>query len=230
MTHANAVSPRKVLSQEYLTVIYGLVTTDGLREFIVSFRRPDHLLFWTGLLLFGGTFLQALHFWMTSVTADKTAAKMYDQLAVRSPRQRILRLLADMLFATTIAGCILTMFLNLDASGRIFFRFFLILAVVSFGYDLFTLVMSSLTEALGDGATSGERSTQSDYRRLVTTWLLQDVYCVAGCSCTYYLVYPHFWSRNPLLVGCVYLFLVTAFFALDVLLFHWETYSEGLLR
>ena len=117
MTDVHTFAPRKVLSQEYLTVIYGLVTTEGLREFIISFQRPDHLSFSTSLLLFGATFLQALHFWMTSVTADKTAAKMYDQLAERKPRQRIARLLADMLFATTIAGCILTMFLNLDTSG-----------------------------------------------------------------------------------------------------------------
>jgi hypothetical protein len=224
------VGTTKKLSQEYLTVIYGLITTEGLREFILDARHSD-LRLSTSLILFGATFLQALHFWMTAVTAEKAASDAYGLINEQRPRHRILILLADMLFATAIAGCILTMFLNLNGDGRLFFHFFLILAMVSFCYDLFALVLSSLAELLRKKvATSGEKAIRSDYRKLAAVWLFQDTYCVAGCWFTYHLVFPRYWSSHPLLVACVYATLVVAFFAIDVLCLHWRTYHAGLLR
>jgi hypothetical protein len=224
-----ATSAPRRLSQEYLTVIYGLVTTEGLHEFVLSGHRTE-LAFSVRLVLFVGTFLQALHFWMTAVTADKSATDFYALLAEAMPRRRILLLLTDMLFATAIAGCILTMFLNLDRNGQTFFHFFLILAIVSLGYDSFALVVSSVAEiARRHVAAPDEKVKRSRYLRLVGTWLLQDSYCVVLSGFVYLRIYPHYWTSRPMIVACAYAVLTGAIFLLDVLVLHWRTYRDGLL-
>jgi hypothetical protein len=222
-------SSTRRLSQEYLTVIYGLVTTEGLREFVLSGHHAE-LAFSIRLLLFGGTFLQALHFWMSAVTADKSATDLYALLAQTMPRRRLMFLLTDMLFATAIAGCILTMFLNLDHNDRTFFHFFLILAIVSLGYDLFAFLVSAVTEIVRRHvAKPEEKEKRSKYLRLVAMWLLQDSYCVVGSGFVYLLLYQRFWTRFPVRVSGAYAALVALFFLLDVVALHWRTYRDGLL-
>ncbi len=223
-----ASGPSRRLSQEYLTVIYGLVTTEGLREFVSAHRVE--LAFPVRLLLFGGTFLQALHFWMSAVTADKSASDLYVLLAEKMPRRRLFLLLMDMLFATSIAGCILTMFLHLDHSDQIFFRFFLILALVSFGYDLFGMVVSTVTELVRrHTAKPDEKEKRSKYLRLLGMWLFQDSYCVAGSALVYYLLNPRYFTAYPIIVASAYALLTGIFFFLDVIVLHWRTYRDGLL-
>jgi len=171
----------------YLTVIYGLLVTDGL-QYVVAFRRTDlnnHE--WTPLnaFLFLGTFLTSLHFWFSCATIDDLSQDFYRILAGKENPYFDLVLLFDALVATAFAGFVLAMFHAIPPEQTRFFLWFFWAAGLSLFYDFYSCILVSYARRVHE-EKHGQGTIQR-YGEKVTNWIKADFVFVIGSSAIYFL-------------------------------------------
>jgi len=166
------------LYHDYLTVIYGLLATEGLIQF--SRLLLAHGLSLSSFLLFLGTFLTSLHFWFACVTVDGVSQPFYTVLTSRNERLRSAFLLIDAVFAAAFAACLLIMFASLSPeSGQplLVFSGFLWLGVISLVYDLYSWGLVATVRKFD--LNSNDREAVAYYGTVVRRWVIQDLtFCI----------------------------------------------------
>jgi|SRR5690348_3022335 len=170
------------LYHDYLTVIYGLLATEGLVVF--SGLALGHALTVSGFLLFLGTFLTSLHFWFVCVTVDQISQPCYSALAGSNARLRTAFLLVDALFAAAFAGSVLIMFHSLSADTpqhQVVFLSMVWLAGLSLLYDLYSFVVVAGSQFFDFPADSKQSIVA--YGKVVRRWMVQDAaYCILAVT------------------------------------------------
>jgi len=121
----------------YLTVIYGLLVTDGLHYVVTFASDPNNCQQWNFLnaFLFLRTFLTSLHFWFVCATVDDLSQDFYRILSGENNPCFDLLLLFDAFVATAVAGFVLAMFHAIALGQTRFFLWFLCAAGLSLLYD-----------------------------------------------------------------------------------------------
>lgn len=152
----------------YLSVVYGLVATDGLEQLgeIAGwrFRAPP------SLLLFLGVFVIGFHFWFVCSTVDESSHRFYRAFA--GDKWAYLFFFVDAIIATSFAWLVLAMFYGISSGRTVLFEWFLVAAAVSLAYDLYSWALVSAARA----RTSSEdlRAFTPSYGTTVKCWLIQD--------------------------------------------------------
>ena len=154
----------------YLSVVYGLVATEGLGQLGTikkmhewEFGIPPYL------LLFLGVFVIGLHFWFICSTIDESTHKFYRVLA--GDRWAYAFFFVDAIVATSFAWLVLAMFHGIS-TGHALFRWFFAAAVGSLAYDVYSRMLVS---AAGKRARrQGAASLVTSYKMSVKRWLIQD--------------------------------------------------------
>ncbi|HTW24057.1 MAG TPA: hypothetical protein VMD78_10685 [Candidatus Baltobacteraceae bacterium] len=157
----------------YLAVVYGVVATDGL-ELLgdkSTFGLPQFL------LLFFGVFAIGLHFWFVCSTVDESTHTFYRVLAGDS--RAYLFFFVDAMFATAFAWLVLAMFHGVPSRGKLLLRWFLVAAVLSLAYDVYSQILVSMGRR-SKSADDDSRKVISNYNDTVKAWLFQDSLFVAG--------------------------------------------------
>ncbi len=157
----------------YLTVIYGLLVTDGLQYVVAFSRDPNNK--WNPLnaFLFLGAFLTSIHYWFACATIDDLSQDFYRILAGKENPYFDLLLLFDALVATAFAGFVLAMFHAIPPERTRFFLWFFWAAGLSLFYDFYSCILVSYArrvheEKHGQGTIqrNGEKVTNLDQGRL----------------------------------------------------------------
>jgi hypothetical protein len=194
--------------QGYISVVYGLVATEGLGQLGErsgwQFRIPP------SLLLFLGVFVIGLHFWFICSTVDESSHKFYRALA--GDRRAYILFFVDAMVATSFAWLILAMFHGISSRPRLLFDWFLVAASSSLAYDLYSLIL------VGVGRSKTYRKEMqplaSSYSTTVKNWLIQDSSFFLGALLIFVLDYHQSWSGPGLDVCFVAVSIVVL--ALDV--------------
>src|SRR5579862_4233599 len=159
----------------YLAVVYGVVATDGL-ELLGGSDKANFALP-PSVLLFFGVFVIGLHFWFVCSTVDESTHIFYRALAGDS--RAYLFFFVDAMVATAFAWLVLAMFHGVAHRGTLLLRWFLVAAVVSLAYDVYSRVLVSAGRR-SERADDDRREVVSKYGETVKAWLLQDSLFVAG--------------------------------------------------
>jgi hypothetical protein len=155
----------------YLSVVYGLVATEGLIQ-LGSIKKLHEWEFGIPpfLLLFLGVFLIGLHFWFICSTVDESSHKFYRALA--GDRWAYALFFVDAIVATSFAWLVLAMFHGISSRRDALFPWFLLAAAGSLAYDIYSRILVSAT---------GKRARRQDAHSLITSygmtvkyWLIQD--------------------------------------------------------
>lgn len=160
----------------YVSVVYGFIAVKGLEEVL----KPDflHIIAWPHWVMFGGTLILGLHFWLICLSSDEVSDRVYDML-IEPNRSSIdtSTLVIDVLYATAFAAPILIMYRCVAVDTELFYKAFAALTVVSLLYDITALML---------GAVAGTKIQDSDQRkhfgvyiRLYGMWFIQDI-CYLG--------------------------------------------------
>jgi hypothetical protein len=181
--------------QGYISVVYGLVATDGLEQLGTidairewQFRVPP------SLFLFFGVFIIGLHFWFICSTVDESTHKFYRALA--GDRWAHIFFFADAIVATSFAWLVLAMFHGISSRRELLFPWFLVAASLSLAYDLYSRVLVSV----GRRRIGGEDplALVSSYGTTVKNWLIQDSGFFLGASLLLVLDKYKFWPGRGL--------------------------------
>lgn len=167
----------------YLTVVYGLLVTNGL-SYVVKFtnKNPSLSLESINGLLFLGTFLTSLHFWFACATVDDLADRFYRVLAGNIRPAFQFFVLIDIIVATIFAGLLLAMF-DAIPDDR-FFLWFLVAAGLSLLYDLYSRALVSVSGKWR--LEVYERSTTKEYGARINAWIRADSVFVFASGAIYY--------------------------------------------
>jgi hypothetical protein len=154
--------------QGYISVVYGLVATEGLGQ--LGQQSGWYLHIPSCALLFLGVFVIGLHFWFICSTVDESSHKFYRALA--GDRWAYIFFFVDAIVATSFAWLILAMFHGISSGRELLFDWFLVAASSSLAYDLYSLVLVGA----GRSRTYGKDMQQvvSSYGTTVKNWLIQD--------------------------------------------------------
>jgi len=139
----------------YLSVVYGLVATEGLVQ-LGTIEKPHEWEFGIPpfLLLFQGVFVIGLHFWFICSTVDESSHKFYRALA--GDRWAYAFFFVDAIVATSFAWLVLAMFHGISSRRDALFPWFLLAAAGSLAYDLYSRILVS---------AAGKESSQAGRRQ-----------------------------------------------------------------
>jgi hypothetical protein len=199
----------------YLTVIYGLLVTDGLQCVVNFTSDPNKPNRWNSLnaFLFLGTFLVSLHFWYVCATVDDLSQDFYRVVAGGKEPRFDLLLLLDALVATAFAGIVLAMFHAVPPKDSRFFLLFLCAAGLSLLYD--SVSRLSVLYARRVHHEERERNTIRRYGMKVTIWIDVDILFIIG-SAAIYFSYPALHVRYPFALGGVFAVFAVLLLLMDV--------------
>jgi hypothetical protein len=205
----------------YLSVIYGLVVTEGL-QCVVKFQSDGggHQWDWLSVFLFVGTFLVSLHFWYVCATVDDLSRNFYRTLAEQNNSLFDLLLLLDSLVATSFAGFVLAMFYAVPAKGSRFFRWFLCAAGLSLLYDLASGLLVLYSRRAPHREPNGK--TIEGYGKKVTQWISGDIVFVTVSGAAMYFSDHEFGVQHPFSFGCAFAAFNVFLLLIDVDLFALE--------
>jgi hypothetical protein len=165
----------------YLSVIYGLLATQGLTS-VVTFTSKGDEQAWDvlSILLFGGTFITTMRLWFGLANIDDLTRKSYG-IVVRLKHSNFnCLLLVDATFATTFAGLLLAMFSAIP-SQTLFFLLFLWLAGLSLLYDSVSgLLFYHFTKGIDD-----DHDVIPRYKAKVQEWVKQDLVFATAATALY---------------------------------------------
>lgn len=178
----------------YLSVIYGLLATQGLTS-VVNFTSKDDEQAWNTLsiLLFGGTFIAVMRLWFSLAKIDDLTRQAYravrqpvnpNERAVKHSRFNIL-LLVDVVFATTFAGLLLAMFSAIP-SETFFFLLFVWLAGLILLYDLVSGLLFHWFTREGN-RDADDQEIIARHKAKVSKWIKYDLLLVAAAIALYLL-------------------------------------------
>lgn len=209
----------------YLTVIYGLLVTNGL-QYVVTFTSAPNNHKWDPFdaFLFLGTFLTSLHFWFVCATVDDLSQDFYRILAGEENPCFDLLLLFDALVATVFAGFVLAMFLAIPPEQTRFFLWFLCAAGLSLLYDFCSRI--SVSYARRGHEEERERDTIQRYGKKVSNWIKEDVIFVIGAT-AFYFVQPWLTDRTSVAFGSVFAVCTLFLLLMDVELWTIRTRHHG---
>ena len=177
----------------YLSVVYGLIATDGLDLLVKvnerQFGVPPSVLLFLGVLVIG------LHFWFICSTVDESSHRFYRAFA--GDRWAYIFFFVDAIVATSFAWLVLAMFHGISSRRDLLFPWFLVAAAVSLAYDLYSRVLAS---AGHKRATTREDSPAiiSSYSTTVNCWLIQDSVFFLGALLLYVLDKYESWPGHGL--------------------------------
>lgn len=158
----------------YLSVIYGLLATQGLTS-VVNFTSKDDEQSWSvvSILLFAGTFITAMRLWLSLANIDDVTRRSYSVAGSLKHSWFNLLLLVDTVFATTFAGLLLAMFSAIPSVIPLF-HLFLWLSGLTLLYDLVSgLCFYGFTKRV-DGKTEDHEVIRS-YKAKIGKWIKQDL-------------------------------------------------------
>ena len=167
----------------FLTVVYGLLITNGL-GFVVPFTS-DPARHWesTDAFLFLGTFLASLHFWFVCATVDDLSTDFYQTFVGGWSSFFGLFVLIDVLVATALAGSLLGMFDSAPkAPASRFYLWFLITAVLSVAYDLYSRLLIVAARVI----LKRDPLKTDDYRKRINGWIQKDSIFLAVAALMYF--------------------------------------------
>jgi hypothetical protein len=188
----------------YLSVIYGLLATQGLTSVVTFTSKGDEHWDLVSILLFGGTFVTTMHFWFELANIDDSTRKSYGIVSrVKHSRLGFL-LMVDTIFATTFAGLLLAMFSAIPAQP-LFFLLFVWLSGVSV---LFNSVSGFLFYHFTKGIAEDDRhDVIRRYRAKVPKRVKQDIAVGIAATALYLLGLR---LRNSVTLSVTYLLLTIA--------------------
>jgi hypothetical protein len=139
----------------YLSVVYGLVATEGLGQLGKTIATADEWQFRVppSLLLFLGVFVIGLHFWFICSTVDESSHKFYRAFA--GEKWAYIFFFVDATVATSFAWLVLAMFHGISSRRNLVFSWFLVAAVASLAYDLYSRVLVSAGRRRAGGRIHG---------------------------------------------------------------------------
>lgn len=125
----------------YLSVIYGLLATQGLSS-VVNFTSNTDEEAWNvvSILLFAGTFITAMRLWLSLANIDNLSRRSYGVVAGLHHSWFNVLLLVDTAFGTTFAGLLLAMFAAIPSETSLF-HLLVWLAGLTLLYDLVLRVL-----------------------------------------------------------------------------------------
>lgn len=159
----------------YLSVIYGLLATQGLTS-VVNFTSKEDEQAWDvlSILLFAGTFIMVMRVWFSLANIDDVSRRAYGTVAraTHTHSRFNLLLLIDTAFATTFAGLLLAMFSAIPSESS-FFTMLVWLAGLTLLYDLASGVLFySFTR---ETHSADDQELISRYKGKVNKWIKHDV-------------------------------------------------------
>ena len=183
--------------QGYISVVYGLVATEGLGQ--LGQQSGWYLRIPSCTLLFLGVFVIGLHFWFICSTVDESSHKFYRALA--GDKWAYIFFFVDAIVATSFAWLILAMFHGISSGRELLFDWFLVAASLSLAYDLYSLILVGA----GRSSTYGKdiRPVVSGYGTTVKNWLIQDSGFFLGALLLFNLDCHTSWSARSLDISFV---------------------------
>ena len=179
MTHSTDKNSKGFEFYEaYISVVYGLVATDGLEQ-LGPVGTADPLRFGIppALLLFFGVFVIGLHFWFTCVSVDKTSGDLYCALA--GDRWKLIFFFVDAMVSTAFAWLVLAMFRGIATGRGLLFWWFLAAAGLSLVYDGYSSILLLICRRRREEHSSAART---HYGTIIKHWFLQDGLFLLGAG------------------------------------------------
>lgn len=163
----------------YLSVIYGLLATQGLSS-VVNFASNTDEEAWNvvNILLFAGTFITAMRLWLSLANIDNLSRRSYGVVAGLHHSWFSVLLLVDTAFGTTFAGLLLAMFAAIPSETSLF-RLFVWLAGLNFLYDL-------VLRVLFYGFTRGVGGEICRYKAKINKRIKQNLVFFAAVAALYF--------------------------------------------
>src|SRR6516164_4736060 len=152
----------------YLSVVYGLVATEGLIQLGTidklhewEFRAPPFL------VLFLGVFVIGLHFWFICSTVDESSHQFYR--ATRGDRWAYVFFFLDAIVATAFAWLVLAMFHAISSGRGALFSWYLVASIGSLSYDFYSwlLVITAPKRSRNENAATLTKR----YETIVNGWM-----------------------------------------------------------
>lgn len=168
----------------YLSVIYGLLATQGLTS-VVTFTSKDDENAWNvvSILLFAGTFITAMRLWLSLANIDDVTRRSYGVVASLHHSWFNLLLLVDTAFATAFAGLLLAMFSAIPSETS-WFRLFLWLSGLTLLYDLVSGLIFYRFAKQVDGEADDHEVIRR-YKGKMRKWIKQDLAFGAAVAALY---------------------------------------------
>lgn len=208
----------------YLSVVYGLLVTDGLHYLVAYISEPEKMKLFNSVkaFLLAGTLLTAFHFWYVCATVDDLAQDCYRIVAETNTAYFDLLVLFDAVIATVFAGLVLAMFEAIPQNNERLFFWFLCGAVLSLLYDF----GSSLVVLHGGRAQQEERHQQTihKYGRKIIYWTTGDVIFL-GVSAAMYFLYHSLEAKHSVALASAF-----AVFTVFLLLSDVDLWTFGKVR
>src|SRR5215469_3548013 len=169
----------------YLSVIYGLLATQGLTS-VVDFTSKDDEQVWNllSILLFAGIFLTVMRLWFNLANIDELTRRAYELAASSKHSKFNFLLMVDLVFATAFAGLSLAMFKAIPSEISLFGLFFWLGALYLL-YDLFSgFLFYRLTKGIDETANCQE--IVEKYKGKVRKWIKQDFGFATAATVLYF--------------------------------------------